>query len=409
MSISVPKKTAIFLDRTSTPHIVTLVFLAGISALTMNIFLPSLPSMSTYFNTPYQVIQLSVALYLALSAVLQIVIGPISDRFGRRKVILGALVLFLLATIGTLLAQDITVFLIFRMCQAVIATGMVLSRAVVRDMVPDAEAASMIGYVTMGMALVPMVGPIFGGFLDDHFGWQANFIVLLVLGLMVSALVYFDLGETAVLKKITLSEQISQYPALLRSPRFWGYTMSAAFSSGAFFAYLGGAPFVGTQIFGLNASQVGVYFAAPALGYAIGNFISGRYSTRFGLNNMALFGSALTSVAMLILTLLTFGGLHFAGLFFGMMTMIGLGNGITLPNVNAGMMSIKPELAGTASGLGGAFMIGGGAMLAALAGAVLSVQSGEMPLVVLMLLSSLGSLVAMLAVKARAKRLGLMG
>ena len=152
--------------------------------------------------------------------------------------------------------------------------------------------------------------------------------------------------------------------------------MSAAFSSGAFFAYLGGAPFVGTQIFGLNASQVGVYFAAPALGYAIGNFISGRYSTRFGLNNMALFGSALTSVAMVILTLLTFGGLHFAGLFFGMMTMIGLGNGITLPNVNAGMMSIKPELAGTASGLGGAFMIGGGAMLAALAGAVLSVQSG---------------------------------
>ena len=267
----------------------------------------------------------------------------------------------------------------------------------------------MIGYVTMGMALVPMVGPIFGGFLDDHFGWQANFIVLLVLGLMVSALVYFDLGETAVLKKITLSEQISQYPALLRSPRFWGYTMSAAFSSWAFFAYLGGAPFVGTQIFGLNASQVGVYFAAPALGYAIGNFISGRYSTRFGLNNMALFGSALTSVAMVILTLLTFGGLHFAGLFFGMMTMNGLGNGITLPNVNAGMMSIKPELAGTASGLGGAFMIGGGAMLAALAGAVLSVQSGEMPLVVLMLLSSLGSLVAMLAVKARAKRLGLMG
>ena len=82
MSISVPKKTAIFLDRTSAPHIVTLVFLAGISALTMNIFLPSLPSMSTYFNTPYQVIQLSVALYLALSAVLQIVIGPISDRFG---------------------------------------------------------------------------------------------------------------------------------------------------------------------------------------------------------------------------------------------------------------------------------------------------------------------------------------
>ncbi|MEZ7813820.1 MAG: DHA1 family bicyclomycin/chloramphenicol resistance-like MFS transporter [Paracoccaceae bacterium] len=401
------KRLTVFLNRKTPPHIMTLVLLAGISALTMNIFLPSLPSMSSYFNAPYQVMQLSVTLYLALSAVMQVLIGPISDRFGRRKVILGALFLFLLSTIGTLLAETTMIFLFFRMSQAVIAAGMVLSRAVVRDMVPDAEAASMIGYVTMGMALVPMVGPICGGFLDDHFGWQANFLVLFILGLLVFGLVWLDLGETAQIKKLGFCAQLAQYLALLRSPRFWGYSLCAAFSSGAFFAYLGGAPFVGTEIFGLTASQVGIYFSVPALGYALGNFISGQFSIRIGLNKMAILGTVLTTIAMTTLALLTYAGLHFAGLFFGMMSVIGLGNGITLPNVNAGMMSIKPELAGTASGLGGALMIGGGAVLAALAGAVLSVKSGEMPLVLLMLLSSIASLLTILAVIRRAKRLGI--
>ncbi|MFN4130012.1 MAG: MFS transporter, partial [Paracoccaceae bacterium] len=143
---------SIFLDRRTPPHIATLILLTGVSALTMNIFLPSLPGMAAWFGVPYALMQLSVALYLALSAVLQIVIGPISDRYGRRKVMLWSLVLFLIATAGTLLAPNATVFLMFRMAQAVIAAGMVLSRAVVRDMVPDAQAASMIGYVTMGMS-----------------------------------------------------------------------------------------------------------------------------------------------------------------------------------------------------------------------------------------------------------------
>src|SRR3990167_4893187 len=152
-----------FLDRSTPPKIVTLTLLAGLSALTMNIFLPSLPGMAAWFGVPYALMQLSVALYLALSAVLQIVIGPISDRFGRRKVLLGALVLFLIATVGTLLAQTAPTCLGFRVAQAVSAAGMVLSRAIVRDMVADAEAASMIGYVTMGMSIVPMIGPVIGG------------------------------------------------------------------------------------------------------------------------------------------------------------------------------------------------------------------------------------------------------
>ena len=394
-----------FLDRTTPPKLLTLVLLAGLAALTMNIFLPSLPGMARYFGVSYGVMQQSVALYLALSAVLQIFIGPISDRFGRRRVLIWSLVLFLVATVGTLLAQTATTFLIFRMAQAVIASGMVLSRAVVRDMVADAEAASMIGYVTMGMSIVPMIGPVIGGLLDDAFGWQANFTLLLVLGVAVLALTWADLGETATLRRVSLGDQIRTYPGLLASPRFWGYTLSAAFASGCFFAYLGGAPYVGDKVFGLTSTQVGGLFALTAIGYAAGNFLAGRFSVRVGMNRMVLIGALVTTFGLALLTLLTLAGMSGPVMFFGLTVFMGLGNGIGLPNANAGMLSVRPELAGTASGLGGAIMIGGGAALAAVAGRLLTPGATELPLILLMLASSVASVLAILLVIRRARRL----
>ena len=402
-----PHPKAIFLNRQTPPKIVTLTLLAGLSALTMNIFLPSLPGMAAYFDAPYALMQLSVALYLALSAVLQILIGPISDRYGRRKVILAALILFLIATVGTLTAPNATIFLIFRMAQAVIAAGMALSRAVVRDMVSDAEAASMIGYVTMGMSLVPMIGPVIGGILDQYFGWQANFGLLLGLGLIVTALCWADLGETATLQRLSFKDQLRSYPALLKSRRFWGYSGAAAFSSGCFFAYLGGAPYVGNQVYHLTSSRIGLLFAITAVGYMAGNFFAGRYSVRFGMNKMVLIGTTITTLGLIALTLVTAASLSSAVMFFGLTLTMGLGNGVALPSANAGILSVRPDLAGTASGLGGAIMVGGGAALAALAGVVLPPGSTEMPLILLMLTSSVLSTLCILAVIRRARSLGI--
>jgi MFS transporter, DHA1 family, multidrug resistance protein len=395
-----------FLDRRTPPKIVTLIFLAGLSALTMNIFLPSLPGMAVYFGVPYGVMQQSVALYLALSAALQIVIGPISDRFGRRRVLIWSLVLFLFATVGTLLATTATTFLVFRMAQAVIASGMVLSRAVVRDMVADERAASMIGYVTMGMSLVPMIGPVIGGVLDDAFGWQANFALLLFLGIGVLALVWADLGETAVLRKVSLMDQVRSYPDLLTSRRFWGYTLAAAFASGCFFAFLGGAPYVGDKVFGLSSTHVGALFALTAIGYAAGNFLAGRFSVRVGMNRMILIGTVVTTLGLVVLVGLTLAGLSGPTVFFGLTMFMGMGNGICLPNANAGMLSVRPDLAGTASGLGGAILIGGGAALAAIAGVLLGPGATEMPLILLMLASSVASVMAILFVIRRARQIG---
>jgi MFS transporter, DHA1 family, multidrug resistance protein len=256
----------------------------------MNVFLPSLPNMAAYFQVDYAVMQLSVALYLFASAVLQVIVGPLSDRYGRRRLLLASMILFALATVGTLVATNVEVFLICRTAQAVVATGMVLSRAIARDLVDEAQAASMLGYLTMGMAIVPMVGPVIGGMLDEAFGWKASFSVLLLAALLVLALTWVDLGETSVRRYASFGAQFREYPALFASPRFWGYVACASLTSGVFFAYLGGAPFVGSEIYGLSPSRLGLYFGITALGYILGNFLSGRYSVRVGVNPMILVG-----------------------------------------------------------------------------------------------------------------------
>jgi DHA1 family bicyclomycin/chloramphenicol resistance-like MFS transporter len=394
-----------FLDRTTPPHIATLILMAGLAALSLNIFLPSLPSMAAHFGVPYPLMQLSVSLYLAATAVLQIFVGPISDRYGRRPVMLAATALFTLATLGAIIAPNFGVFLACRLLQAAIATGFVLSRAVVRDMVPQDQAASMIGYVTMGMSIVPMIGPVIGGVMDEFFGWQSTFILLGLGGLGLLALVWADQGETATHRSSSLGQQMQQYPELLRSQRFWGYCLAAAFASGAFFAYLGGAPFVGIDVFGLDPGLLGFYFGAPALGYMAGNFLAGRYSMRFGINAMVLSGALCTTFGLTILALFAAVGVMSPAIFFGFVIFVGLGNGIMLPNATSGMLSVRPHLAGSAAGLGGAFTIGGGAALSALAGVVLHHGSGPMPLILLMLATSIASIFCALWVIRRDRQL----
>jgi len=398
-----------YLDRTTPPHIMTLVLLAGLSALSMNVFLPSLPNMTAYFHTDYALMQLSVSLYLALTGVLQLVIGPLSDRYGRRPVVLGGMIIFVAATVGCLFARDITTFLVFRMTQTTIATGMVLSRAIVRDMVPADKSASMIGYVTMGMAVVPMAAPALGGYLDELLGWQANFSILLIMGLLVLAIAWLDLGETNQHQSSSFMAQLGDYPELFASQRFWGYALTAAFASGSFFAFLGGAPFVATHFFGLSAAGLGLYFGIVSLGYIVGNFLSGRYSTRLGINRMILTGTLVTLTGLVLsFTFIRLGATHPLS-FFGFMLTVGLGNGMVLPNSNAGMLSVRPHLAGSASGLGGAIMLGGGASLAAITGAVLTPGSGPYPLLYLMIGTSTLAVVTIGYVIRVANRKGPLG
>jgi MFS transporter, DHA1 family, multidrug resistance protein len=388
------------LRRHTPPAIGTLVVLAGVAALNMNMLLPSLPSIAEYYSADYALVSLAVSAYLGVTALLQLLLGPLSDRYGRRPVVLGSLAVFLVATAGCALAPSVGLFLFFRMLGAAVASGLVLSRAIVRDMVPPNEAASMIGYVTMGMALMPMIAPMLGGVLDESFGWRSVFAFTLIVGAGATVLIWLDLGETNLMRSASFVAQFRSYPELFRSRRFWGYAAAAAFTSGSFFAFLGGGPYVASVVFGMSPAEVGFYFGFIALGYMLGNFVSGRYAARAGLDRMMLLGSAVAPVAMALTIALFALNRETPIAFFSLIAFVGVGNGMMLPSANAGMVSVRPHLAGSASGLGGALMIGGGAALATATGAMLGPGTGAWPLLATMTLCAVLAVAAVIYVAA---------
>ena len=372
----------------------------------MNIFLPSLPNIAASLGSSTSILGLSVGIYLASSALLQLIIGPFSDQFGRRPLILWSLIIFCVSTLATVFVTNTAQFLILRIFQAISASCMVLARAIVRDTTESVEqAGSQIAYVTMGMAFVPMIGPAIGGLLDYQYGWTASFWILCLLGSMIFLISYFDVGETLPENSQGFLEQIRTYPSLLRSKRFWAYSLSSAFVSGAFFSYLGGAPFVGNEVFGLSPKDLGIWFGAPAVGYILGNFLSGRFSTKIGLDKMIFFGVIIALTGVSISFMISYLGFGSILSFFGLMSLVGLGNGMSIPNATAAMMSVNPKLAGTAAGLGSAIMIGGGAGLSAIANFILKPGSSELPLIILMWLSVFSGLCAVNYVIYRNKKI----
>lgn len=392
--------------RPAAPNLATLVIMASVAPLAMNVFLPSMPGMARYFDANYSVVQLLVPLYLVATAVVQLGIGPASDRFGRRPVLLIGFAIFNLATFAAIYAPTIQWLLVCRFFQAFSAAGIVLSRAIVRDTVDTADAASKIGYITMGMSLTPMVAPLIGGYLDELFNWQAGFWLALAFGFVAYLVVYFDLSETNVNRTSSMAAQFRSYPELLGAPRFWGYTATATFASGAFFAFLGGGPYVSSEILKLTPSQYGFYFGIISIGYLVGNFISGRFSRRMGMNWMMMVGNIIGCAGLTVSLLLFLAGIIHPLSLFGPAAIVGIGNGMTLPNANAGIVSVRPHLAGSASGLAGALTFGGCAAIAAVTGRLLSPESGAYPLLVAMLLSSVAAVAASYYVIHRARVAG---
>ncbi|MEM8749213.1 MAG: multidrug effflux MFS transporter [Pseudomonadota bacterium] len=392
----IPKRSFLSGARTP-PHIITLVLLAGTSVMTMNIFLPVLPQIGIALQTTPAVAQYVLTLFLGATAIAQLFVGPMSDRFGRRPVLLVSGVIFMIATLICYVAPTIEILLAGRVLQASSAAAIALSRAIIRDLFDRSRAASMIGYVTMAMAVLPMITPMLGGYVGALYGWRAPFLVLLAVSAAMLLIIYFDLGETHEPVRNPVSQQMADYVSLLKEPAIWGYLLCATFASGAFFAFLGGAPFIASNVLGMTPDRLGLYLGVVAIGYMAGNFISGRFSERIGIEWMMVLGGLICTIgASLILLLMTLLTPSPAFLFFPM-CLVGLGNGMTLPNANAGAVSVRPSLAGSASGLGGFLQIGGGAALAALAGGLITVSNAGVPLYFIMTGTSLaGAFVAVL-------------
>ena len=381
------------------PRLSTLILLSALCILPINIFLPSLTNMATEFGVEYSVIGLSLAAYAAASAVLQIVLGPLSDRFGRRPVILSGLALFMVATAGCIFAPDIWSFLGFRLLQAVIAPTYAVALAVIRDTTGKEQAASKIGYVAMSWAVAPMLGPSLGGLLDEAFGWRASFWFLEAFAVAVFALCWVDLRETNHSRSGSMGAQFRAYPELLSSRRFWSYALCLAFSAGAFFAFLAGAPLAAGSAFGLSPVMLGLGMGSITAGFMFGSFLSGRFAGRVPLTTMMLAGRTLACAGMLLGLMLYALQIDHVMALFGPCMLVGVSNGLTIPSANAGAISAHPKLTGSAAGLASAITVAGGATMASIASAVLTAENARYALLLVMLGSALVALAAALVAR----------
>lgn len=375
----------------NSPHVplFVLVLLAAVSPLAINMFVPSMPSIAADLDASYTSVQFGLSLYLLFTALFQLVIGPASDKIGRKPVLVFCLIIFLIGTALCVLAQDVSVFLAGRILQTTSAAGIVLSRTIVRDIYPRDKSASMIGYVVMGMAIAPMIGPAIGGFLDGLAGWRASFIFLGFFGLFVLAVIILRLPETNSFSGQTFSQQVHHWLAALKMRAFWLYAMTASLSTSVFFGFLGGGPAVSSEHFGQSPLEYGLWFSLCAGGYALGNFFSGRFSQSRGLERMMVDGAIIALGGTGISLTLFAAGFDHPAILFVPLALIGIGNGMTLPNVTAATISLRPEASGAISGLMGALQIGLGTV-GSILGALAAGASGS-PLALTSLLAVLSA------------------
>ncbi len=390
--------------RRSPPSMLTLILLSSLSIVSLNLFLPSLPNMARDFQADYAVVSLSIAGYSAVAAVLLLIVGPLSDRYGRRPVIMTGLGIFCVASVGCLLATDIVTFLCFRMLQAAIIAGFAVSRAMISDTAGAGKAASLMGYIAMAWAIAPMLGPVVGGVLDELFGWRASFVAFLALGTALFVLCWFDLGETNRNPSGTIMAQVRSYPELLRSGPFWGYALCIAFSTGAFYAFLGGAPLVAEKVFAISPATLGFVIGSITGGFMFGSVLSGRLAARYPLTTVMIAGRIIACGSLSVGLLVVASGIVHELALFGACAFVGIGNGVSMPSANAGCMAVRPRLAGSASGVSAALTNASGAAIAALTGAVLTADNAAYGLLAIMLAASALGLVAAVCVRVFDRR-----
>jgi DHA1 family bicyclomycin/chloramphenicol resistance-like MFS transporter len=377
-----------------------LIAFTAIGPMSLNIVAPALPGMIATFGTDAGTVQLTLSLFLLGMAISQLVLGPLSDRFGRRPVMLAGLVLTVVASFAALAATSITGLIIARTCQAFGATtGIVIARAAIRDLYERDRAASMIGWVTMAMVVAPMVAPLIGGALDTAFGWQAIFVFV---GLFAAAVLAWAAAEMPETRVTASSEGFRRFAqdarGILTDARFLGYALVAAFNSAMFFTFIGGAPHVVVTMMHRSSAEYGLWFVLMSFTYMVGNFAAGRWSAKYGVDTMIRVGVAVTvlgaALGMVWMLLQPEGG---PAMVFTPQMIIGFASGFMLPNAIAGAVSVRPQAAGAAAGITGFLQMGIGAATSQLIGHLLDGAATALPLAVIVLVLCACSLVAFFA------------
>jgi DHA1 family bicyclomycin/chloramphenicol resistance-like MFS transporter len=277
------------------------------------------------------------------------------------------------------------------------ATGVAIGRAIIRDLFGRERSAQMIGLVASAMAIAPMTAPLIGGLLESAFGWESIFVFAASASFIVLVWSWTTLPETravlpAGIERDTFGRNLG---TLFRSPRFVGYILSAAFSCGGFFVYVGAGPHVIITMMHRSPAEYGLWFIPTAFGYIVGNTITSRFSVRHGIDAMIRWGNLVNLAGGLLgLALLPFVDTLGPLPIVAAATIMGAGNGLVLPNSIAGAVSIKPQAAGTASGLVGFTQMAIGAMTAQLAGHLIADAATPLPMVLHMIATAAAAIAA---------------
>jgi DHA1 family bicyclomycin/chloramphenicol resistance-like MFS transporter len=303
--------------------------------------------------------------------------------------------IYVVASAGCMLAQDVTALLAFRALQGVVVAGTVMSAAAIRDRYSMRDSAGKLGAISSAMAVAPMLGPLVGGLLDTALGWRAVFALYTLFGAAVLALAWVDMGETR--RPGLPPPRLADWAALLASPPYWAYVLCVSFSVGSFFVFVSGVPYVATATWGLTPAEVGLGVGSITGGFVLGAAITARLAPRLHPARLILAGRLVGIAALLVALALFASGVSHPAALFGCAVFVGFGNGLSVGVANAGALSVRPDLAGTSAGLTGALVVAIGALLSWLTAYVVERSAAPATLVLLMLGCVLLSLAAALA------------
>lgn len=369
--------------------IAVLAVIAALGPLSMQIILPVLPVMQVAFKAPAATVQYALSLALFTIAFSTLVYGPASDRYGRRPVLVIGLVIFIIGSAISSVAPTIEIVILGRIVQAVGgAAGMVLSRAIIRDLYDRDTAARLMAYMITALVVAPMISPLIGGLLNDAFDWRAVFVFAGVIGALVLLLALPKVPETLQpgSEVQTFRGMLGGFAILLRVPAFLGYAGQVGFGMGMFMAFLGAAPFVMINVLERPPTEFGLFFVLISAGFMAGTFLTGRFGERIGLDRMMRFGSVLAVVFGSVMLAFVLAGIWSPWTIFLPGAGMALANGLAMPNAQAGAISINPRFAGTASGLLAFIQMLIGAGFAQLAGVVQ--DDTPLPMALVMLAAS---------------------
>ena len=329
--------------------------LTALGPLTMDMYLPSLPAIGQALDASTAAVQLTISSYLLGFAVGQILYGPLSDRVGRRPVILAALVIYVAATVVCAVAQTIGILIAVRFVQALGGAGcIVLARAAVRDLYSGERAGrelSLMGSIT---AFAPIVAPAIGGLLQDAFGWRASFYLLVVFALVAGATAARFLPET-LRQRASGPFSFGAMGALYRSVLVHrGFLANLGILVAAFvglFAWISGAPFVMQGLYAMTPVAFGAAYAVGAAGYMVGAYVAARVVMRLGLDRTVGMGAVIMAAGGLAMAASVAHGLSSVAWLVGTMTIYLAGMGLVLPQTQAGALTPFADSAGTASSL----------------------------------------------------------